>query len=292
MKSLSSAIPEGFERIESGVDWLTWVQKDGDRDGSLCQLADKLIAREAAKGAKVKEFTMQGYRGRACAGVAYGSRPDSDLLRISGQVASGAPTLMRSFAGHPTRLDVQTSFRLKRSRTTFGPRFLLPLEGSQSSRRGRPLKWTKWKGSDGAYSGMVGARTSPKYIRVYDKGRELGTDPPGLYWRVEVEAKQEIARQLWQSLQMASDGSRWCLGCCETMCRSSGLWWPPGVSGDTVSVPRADGAAPPEVERTLRWFEQLVRPSVVRLVEALGPARVVRALGLDAYVKVDPFFEA
>lgn len=40
----------------------------------------------------------------------------------------------------------------------------------------------------------VGGRTSEKFLRVYDKGAQLGEEP-GTLWRVELECKGSVARQ-------------------------------------------------------------------------------------------------
>lgn len=296
MRTLAGDTPETevplppVEKIQAGIDWITWVDKDPETRSYVHELGMELLHAEADTGAKVRPFGMEGYQGWTSGRVSIGSRPDSHLLRISGSLAATTWTRLQPSRGRPSRLDVQTSVLLTNSHGTFGRTLIKPLSAPSPRTRGRPLKRTIWQDSAQSWCGMVGSRTSSKYLRVYDKGIEQGTHPAGLYWRIELEAKRERARELWTELTKATDVADWSLKCCERACRSCLLSWPWPASSDLAPLPAASAARPPEVERSIRWLQQMVRPTIERLLPALGTEQILVLLGLDAYAADLAFF--
>jgi len=136
-----------------------------------------------------------------------------------------------------------------------------------------------WRGSDGAYCGTVGSRTSRSYVRLYDKGVESQTEPPGVYWRYEVEAKRDLAGSLWKELKEAADPTSYCQSVCERSARSLGLRWPSTLRPDLKPMPPVPKIEPADVTRTLAWLRKTVRPSILRLREAVGDDALLSALG-------------
>lgn len=271
------------ERIESGLDWITWVVPHSKETREIEWVGDHLIEQEAAQGSKVKETGFLGYRGRKCSRIFTGSRPDGRLLRISGDLASTAWTLLQSSSGRPTRLDVQTSFWLTEPQTHLGTRLTSSPTAKSFTRRGPPLRRTTQTDNFGLACGTVGKRASPFYLRVYDKGTETKTEPPGRYWRWELEAKSHLAEELWREFLAAEDKTRWCYECCERSGRYSRVFWPLPPSSCAGVLPAARAKQPADVSRTFKWLETTVAPTIERLVAALGTSAVLRALGLDGY---------
>lgn len=131
------------------------------------------------------------------------------------------------------------------------------------------------------FLGTVGRRTKPRYLRVYDKGVELGTAPPGALWRMEVEAKGALAPKLWEDLKQAPNVREWCWNSCAEQWKLSGYSWP--LSGSLrgsrgITIPSKER---PEVERLEDWLRQSVRPAVARMRRAFTDEQILEMLGMD-----------
>jgi len=273
----------GIESVESGVDWITFVEKDPLGRLALVELGESLVRQEASAGAKVTGFHAEGYHGWKASRVSIGSRPDSSLLRISGGAAAMHWGSLRGFTGRPSRLDVQTSIKLTSERKDFGSLIMSRLKSHRRQATGRPLKVTIWRDSEGSFCGMVGSRTSRKYLRVYDKGVEGQTHAAGRFWRIELEAKRDLSGELWSQLKSTPAPSEWCLKCCESSARQSGLRWPLEPSSELPVLPPAPRPEPPEIERTKRWLRSMVAPAITRLVGAVDTGELLELLSLDGY---------
>jgi DNA relaxase NicK len=267
----------------AGLDWITWVEPKGVTSGRSLLIGRRLMEEERALGGKLRGFSGLGYSGWKCGRVTWGAREDGELLQISSCLAQSTWTHLRSSLGRPTRLDFQTTFRSTPSQKRLGTRILSPRATVHRSRSGRPpLKTESWATS-GYYLGTVGRRTARSYLRIYDKGVEQGTEPPGTLWRIEWEAKRDLPGVLWTETKESGDASLSSLRFCERVCKSVDCWWPLPSSTEIGEVPKVAPRDPPEVERTLKWMDQMVRPAIERLLPSLGTERLLQALGLDAY---------
>lgn len=273
------------ESVEAGIDWITWVVPSAERGGWLEGLGRRLVGEQVARGAIVRPVGFQGYWGEGAESCAYGFRSDSGYLRLSGQVASSHWSELLSCSGHPTRLDVQTTIVLKESDTRLGTRVIKTRKAAASALHHRPVKRALHRDSAGLWIGTAGTRTSPKYIRVYDKGVEERSAPPGKKWRIELEAKQHLARSLFAEIRKCEDCSTWSTECCQRAIQSVAGSWPLSSRSGLVSLPPAPERELPSIARTRAWMETSVAPAVERLVIALGTSEVLRILGLDGYAE-------
>lgn len=277
--------PDNFSySLESaGLDWITWVEPKGPSSGRSLLIARHLMEQERTLGAKLRGFGGLGYSGWKCGRVTWGARPDGELLQISSCLAQSTWTRLQSSLGKPTRLDFQTTFRSTPSQKRLGARVLSLTKRPVRCRSGRPPLKMESRGTNGYYLGTVGRRTARSYLRIYDKGVEQGTEPPGNLWRIEWEVKRDLPEVLWTETQREGDASLSSLRFCERVCRSVDCWWPLPSCTEIGEVPKVAPRDPPEVTRTLAWMDQMVRPAVERLLPALGTERLLEALGLDAY---------
>lgn len=268
-------------RWEAGIDWLTYIADTPSEAARLCRIAVELRDETVDPAAKKRPFNLGGYSGWQQGSVRLGLRGHSALLQMSGTTADGHATRLASLSGRPTRLDVQTTWLLPTAQPSWWKR---PLELS-AQRRSLPPSRRPLIGSRtdtrGLRLGTVGDRTEARYLRVYDKGVETDTYPPGRLWRMELEAKGTLAPRLWDSLNEAQDRSQWCY---HTLCaqwRLSGLRWPlpestpPGYGITAPRKPLADSDA------LALWMVQSVRPAVARLLTTHSKAEIRRLLSLD-----------
>lgn len=267
-------------RWTAGVDWLTWVWEDDDHLLRSGVVTDQLLERHATPLDKKQDFKLLRWRGWKIGAVRVGLSDRSSLVQLSGKAAAESWTLLASCGGRPTRLDVQTTVQLSRPQPLYGLRFL---RVSRRKTRRHPSQRPKrglWRASDGAFLGTVGARTNARYLRVYDKGVESRLAPPGVLWRLEVEAKGRLAPALFADLQRATEVELWCLNSCAEQWRLSGYSW--GFSESSrgsmgVTVPTAP---PPDAERMATWLATTVRPAMCRLRKVYSRDQLLHLIGL------------
>lgn len=268
-------------RWTAGIDWVTWVWDGPGHALKSGVIAHELVERHTGPLDRQTEFRLLRWKGWKIGAVRLGLSEASSLLQLSGAVAAESWTRLQSSGGRPTRLDVQTTLQLSQSQPGFGRQFLKP--STQKTRR-HPSQRPKtgcWKDSNGSFLGTVGDRTNARYMRVYDKGVEAKTAPPGLLWRIEVEAKGKLAPALFRSLTGAEEVERWCLNSCAEQWSLSGYSWPlptlsSGSSGVTVPTDQQ-----PDEERLAQWLRATVRPAVQRLRRVYSREQLLQLLGLS-----------
>lgn len=275
--------PETAEpQREAGIDWITVVAAGGKQARKLEQLAYDVRHAKVDACAPEKPFRLMQYEGVQWPGVRVGRWGAKCLVQLSGWVADESWTLLPSYSGRVTRLDVQTTTLLSRSQPAFGMRFLRRAATTRHHPQRLPPKIGKQRDNRGLFLGTVGKRTAPRYLRVYDKGIESNTDPAGLRWRVEVEAKATLAEELWKDLQKAKDVRQWCLDTCAEQWRLSGCCWPLGSSSRTGEPIRGPRPPASDAETLALWMRASVAPVVKRLLRVYSPAEVGRMIGLIA----------
>lgn len=269
-------------RWVAGIDWITYIVRDKEQSRELAEIArgiqrDYGLATDAGK-----PFRLMRYEGWRTPVVRLGRSGASSLLQVSGQVSAEAWTRMASLGGAPTRLDVQVSLQLPTSQPLFYKRFLRPSTRTTSpSRSSSPLR-NLHLGSRGLALGTVGDRTKARYGRVYDKGVEQKSHPAGTFWRVELEAKHALARNLWRDLKGTRDVQQWAYDSLSEQWRLSGCCWPlsestRGVRGVSAYEPRVL-----EEQRSFHWMRRSVAPVIQRLLRKYSAADLRRLLDLEA----------
>ncbi len=276
-----------IERIESGVDWLTWVSPRTDGETALERLGERLVRQQADRGSKVAPLKIEGYNGLQAEQCAYGYRKDSAYLRLSGKLAASHWSDVPFTSGRATRLDVQTTIWLRTSRIRFGSEVFKARTGKGHQQVGRPLRRVCSQGNHGLYIGTVGTRTSRRYLRIYDKGVESGCSPAGVCWRIELEAKKDLSTQLYREGLTAPDHNQWCVDVCERTISAVHGRWPLASGGTLPLLPSAPELELPSIVRTCAWLETSVRPSIERLLPHVGIERLLELLGLDGYASSD-----
>ena len=127
--------------------------------------------------------------------------------------------------------------------------------------RGTAVTWREISQNDGGYTLYVGARTSEKYIRIYDKAKEQGI--PDLLWsRFEIETKGKVARACAVSLTRGDNWSGVFYTIARQMLRpQNSLAYEQFFSKDVVPI------GLPKIERKSdreRWIEEQVISAVAK----------------------------
>lgn len=275
-------------RWSAGIDWVTYIDRARFAKERLHALAVQIAQDHTDPAAKEKPFNLCGYDGWQTPAVRIGHRGASSLLQLSGAVADSQWIQLASCGGQPTRLDVQVTLRPSNAQPRFGFRFLRSPSGGPTARRSSLPRSGLRTESDGSVLGTVGRRTSTRYLRVYDKGVESKTAPPGAIWRCEVEAKQGLAQRLWRDLQTAQDRSQWAYDTVAEQWKRSGYSWPLTGSSRGREGLIALSAPPTDTERLKRWLQVSVAPAVQRLQRSISAREIAQLLQLEVSTDAIP----
>jgi hypothetical protein len=263
------------------IDWVTYIARDFESIKRTEDAARSILDDFGSPADKVRPFRLGRYEGWSTPALRLGRSGASTLVQVSGTICAASWTRLVPCGGMPTRLDVQVSLALPSSRPRFLSSFLRPstripphqrssskLRGLRSDNRGLAL-------------GTVGDRTKSRYLRVYDKGVEQKSHAPGLYWRMELEAKKALARNLWRDLQTTADVQSWALSTLSEQWKLSGYCWP--LSGARVGVKGVSAYERRDVDavRLAKWARESVAPGLARLVKQYGAAEVRRMINLE-----------
>jgi hypothetical protein len=140
--------------------------------------------------------------------------------------------------------------------------------GKAHTKGGRKFKM--WRDSEHGETLYIGSRTSNIFLRIYDKGAELGTDD--VWVRVELELKAGKARQFANLI--ANDGSDSAIekmrGVLRTVVEFPGKVWE-GIVGDE-DVKLTDSTK--KRTDTKAWLLELVAPAMGKYIAKTGDATI------------------
>lgn len=273
-----------------GIDWVTLTYAPGSIVYSRSLLDGRLWVRDwcgtFANGFETKPWRMMGYAGWQHGPARIGRRDDSAIAVISGAVV-GKPTYLPAMDdARCTRLDIRIDCYydgLKPDLAALANQATLEY---REGRGGRPYLVDLRAPSPGSKTLYIGRRTSPVFIRVYDKEEESG-GAAGYRgcWRIEVELKEEAANEVFHALRAngfdEDDATAYCLSYCE----ERGLRFP-DWSYDGRDVFAAGAGMVTDVARKLNWLATTVAPSVRFLLRNCDVAAIVSVLGLQGHVSI------
>lgn len=263
--------------VEASIDWLTITYRDANARQEAYERMSTRMLRKASEGFKESQWSSYGFDGWSLGGLSYGTRPDCDMVRLSGSDAQEHWRAFYEIGGHVTRFDLAVTIRLERPFPGLGShefeRINSQMDTGTSQRR-----YGHVAGTDGGNTLYVGSRASRWFGRLYDKGVEGGSEQRGILWRYEVEAKEEaadaLARDISRKGVSATDITRfvakWFLD------RRVAVLFPDDGKGSAIALTRPQS----DVAKKLAWLRSQVRPSVAYLIEEGHRTNVLDALDL------------
>ncbi len=190
-----------------GVDYITATAPPETQEAEAIEdLGLSALGRMQHAGHTLKPRTLFGYVGMECGVVFVGKREDGFMVKVSSapahpfavELAEKMPTV------NITRLDLQVTLQSKTDQPRLAREIQRDLEDAHAaSKSRRPLNIHYERDERNGDCLWIGKRTSPRFLRIYDKTRdENGKVPPHL-WRYEVEFKAKQATQVWRTLVLS-----------------------------------------------------------------------------------------
>lgn len=268
----------------SSCDWCSTTGSTPEAQEALWDLGRGVLDRSEAEGEQATRWHAHGYSGWSSSGVAFGRRPDGVHLRLSSLKASQNWERAVAAAENCTRFDTALDLQFKTPVSGLARDSYIKSARHRGS-NGRPASRRLIVSGDGGSTFYTGSRASERMGRLYDKGVESRTLPPGRWWRWEVEFKGAAALAAARAATSSADPCALFDRVTATFFRQRGAIAPPAAESSQIhnlwSEPTTD-------ERLLNWLAVGVRPTVARLIERLGSQRVTFSLGLPLTSAVAP----
>lgn len=277
-------VPKG-ELHSWGIDYLRVTSKsDAGKKAILLAWAKHKTQLERL-GDTTKKGGIQGFTGERCGPLFYGRKEGIFMLQASGGLADELFPALPWDELHTTRLDVQVTLQYDEDESDLAARL-----GRQ---RAEPfLKQNKlpdpvqdlhigWGRGDTL---SLGSRSSPRFGRIYDKGRESKDERYTRCWRFEIEYKDPVADNVVAFLRSAESLDHAVAG---SVAGQLAAW---GLSLTTparpVLVAGSIGRREFDSERSLKWLATQVRPSIEKLLATVDEETICEALGLPVQDRI------
>lgn len=288
---------EELPLVDSGIDYITATTKQGINATAMWDLGRALVREEERSTDIVRPFRFSGYHGIMCGGAQVGRRPDGTVVRLSGNCAKEFWAQVLGLSDNVTRLDLQVT-----ALTPNGCAGQLKKHYNQVRKgkrgRGKPAEFKMWLGPKGFQSMTLGARSSDRYARIYDKGLESGLPEFAGCLRYEIELKRQQAFGMAQHLDAIENADDAIARYIELFARArltqvsfsrpSSLSeftcqrWPIGTVHARRGVPEESYRA----RQKAMWLNACIRPLVHRFINTGQEELLLSALGMSDYVRV------
>jgi len=274
-------LPRPAVLVSAGVDYLTATCYRTSGNEPFKLLGERLVAEQADIGHEVLSWKASQYHGVRTEGIIRGVRFDTHIIRLSSELAHDNWKEVYDLATNVTRIDCEMTFKFDERHPTFfreNETLALAHRGGRGRRKEVELRCSRTTGD----RLNLGRRQSEVYARCYDKGMEQRCALAGLLIRQELEFKGDRASQVAAHLAQSKSEATDALDMVSQYFRASGVqtMW---NDGKFAMAARGTERQKP---RKLRWLEQAVKPSVLRLLEAGKLIEVLEALGLSEKVIV------
>lgn len=268
---------DSLPSISSGIDWLTCSAKRTDNLPSLWEAGTTLLREEERAGNIVRDWRTKFLTGHLCGQIVRATNAEVVVVTASG---SRAQTAFRSLYPHAesfSRFDLQVTAEWGTPGQAPGVAEAAYAAHEARPRGGRPLNREIRQTNAGGVTCYLGSRQSDLFGRIYDKGVEEGSDPPGTRWRFELELHRGVATWTAHELAMLDDTDA---AAAQHVSYQMGQWGVILPTGPLSSLPLKSVIRKSDRARQLAWLRDGVAPSIQRLLST-GPAReVYEALGL------------
>lgn len=282
-------------RYSVGVDWvtLTYAPSTMVYDNVLRQGRSwvRSWCHPFTGGFETKPWRSMSYAGWQHGPARAGRRDDSAICIISGAVV-GKPHYMPDLDNaRCTRLDIRIDLYYEQPKPDLITLSEAATLQARKGKGGRPWLVDPRRPDPGGHTLYIGKRTSPLFLRIYDKEEESGGDAAYAgCWRLEIELKDDAANETFHALRAVDFAEDSLVACNLAYSAERGLRFA-DWQYDRWDAYAAGAGMPTDVARKLNWLGTTVAPSVRFLLRNSTPAAIISALGLQNYVTVKGDFD-
>lgn len=241
----------------------------------------ELQSQDLKRASSLKPWTFQGYKGQQTDSIRFGIRGLDLIWESSGEKAASTLAFMAPSTGFALRCDLQVTLRFSTTLPAFGTSLIEYSPGTTPIPLRSPIQRGVSTQTTGLWLGTVGRRTSPSYLRVYDKGVESKTAPPGVLWRVEVEAKNTHSRTLCRDHLSSLQDPKFCASYVASSVTRLGLHWP---YSELASLPvdvKLGRKEQSTAGQLAIWLTHTVRPVIPRMLSVFTVGEILEMLKLS-----------
>ena len=237
-------------------------------------------------GFETKPWRSMSYAGWQHGPARCGRRDDSAIAIISGAVVGKPHYLPDLDNARCTRLDIRMDLYYEDNKPDLAEAAKDATLIWRSGRGGRPYLVDLRAPDPGGKTLYIGRRTSPVFIRLYDKEAESGGAQEYMgAWRLEVELKEDAANETFHALRSVDFAEDSLTACCLAYGAERGLCFS-NWQYDRWDAYAAGAGLVTDVARKLNWLGTTVAPSIRFLLRNSTPDAIIGALGLQNHVKV------
>ena len=267
--------PKDGPELTAGVDWLSVSCSDEERPGALWRTVNALLCTEEPVPFERKHWHVRAFSGYQTESYALATDGEYVIAQLRGGQADRHWKSVLPFADNVSRIDLQVTVNATERRAGVAEEVYRRARAG-ANRGGRPPSCSLVVNSDQGQTAYVGRRTSDFFLRVYDKGVQGETAPPGCSWRWEVEVKglpawhlaKTIANERWAPELMAAYVRR------QFQLRGVEPDWETSGSVSVAPLLREQK----DDRRSLEWFRQAAPHTLARLVRHGFGAEVLEVL--------------
>lgn len=261
--------------VDEGVDYLTCTFNSRAPTTKLLLAIGKVERAEIALNNFMRPWGMAGYVGQKVGGLEYGHRHDGLCVRLVGPTAQRWWHVFGKLATNCSRIDLQRTALFDEPYAKTVHRFHRQMRRYWLKRKQFPEP-KEIRGANGAESVYSGDRTSETYLRLYHRGSKRGFENCVGHIRFEAELKGDRARLTLRELLSNRQDKNYLVSQVQGYFekRGASLRWFEN-SPSTIVCPRPLS----DLEKSLRWLDTAVRPTVERLIALNREEDVFRALG-------------
>lgn len=266
---------------QAGIDWITATSvKRSPEVLHEESFLESLYITHRVKGAE-REVKFGGYSGLSDGnGLKVGVRPRGnveDVILVASGEKAGEVAVQVVGQGdiRVTRLDLQMTVKVAEERRVAeelrAQTLQMRADGIPAHRRAMT-----YYSSDTGDTLYIGDRsTKTRYIRVYDKGGQLGSAFRRV-WRFEVEYHRSLAGKILETVMAERSIERSVICMVTNEMVKVGLIIPGSRQAEIVSPERVEWDA----DKTIEWLGNCVKPALVKLSKAGLLDEGLGALGL------------
>jgi hypothetical protein len=273
-----------WKTYSSGVDWVTTTAPlHSDECDKTEDLALTTLSEQLRDGHRMRPQKRLQFDGLATPHVFVGRSTTHQMVQVSGGIAHRFALRLREEVKNArvTRLDFEATLRdkipdEKRAREAFKAAEAKDFRTPSGRQVVADIKCRPRCG-DTLY---IGARTSDRFGRFYNKSAESGGTLEDGLWRCECEQKGKIAPLSWSAFCESESPSQLAFNVVKATFQDWGFAFDLPDEGEVVRLPTVYEAT--DEERTERWFREMISSTAQKIEERRGAGYVEKLLGLKS----------